>query len=289
MLENLLDRIRGLLSALNLVPSRRPPLLTRRYPYRGRRRMLEALGPDLGAETTWSWTSDAPHPEGELASIFATTDNIQKWLHYLPVYGSTLAAFRSRPIRMLEIGVARGGSLQMWRRYLHPESIIVGIDIDPACRRFDDPPQRLHVRIGGQQDVPFLQGVVSEFGPFDVILDDGGHMTSQMAKTFRYLFPNALAPGGVYIVEDIHSNYWTEYRDSAMSFVDFTKWLIDAMHAHYQVTDGEPDFRVGDSHRRAEVTVPVATTLLEKVEFYDSIAVVHRAQGHRELPRSVYR
>jgi hypothetical protein len=223
-----------------------------------------------------------------LASIFATTDDIHKWPHYLPIYESALAAFRSRPIRMLEIGVYLGGSLQMWRRYLHPESVIVGVDIDAECKRFDNPAEKVHVRIGGQQDTEFLGEVGAEFGPFDVILDDGSHMTSLMVETIRYLlFPNALVDGGIYIVEDIHSNYWTPHRDSVMSFVDFTKWLIDAMHAHYQVTRSEFEFRVGDAHRRAGVTVPVATTLLERVEFYDSIAVVHR--GRRELPCSVRR
>jgi hypothetical protein len=151
------------------------------------------------------------------------------------------------------------------------------------------PSQRTHVRIGGQQDISFLQRVVSEFGPFDVILDDGSHTTAHMVQTFRYLFPTGLASGGVYMVEDIHANYWIQERDNAMSFVDFTKWLIDAMHAHYQVTGSEIYFRAGDSHRLTEVSVPLATTLVEKVEFYDSIAVIHRAKGRREVPCSVWR
>src|SRR6202008_2820925 len=118
----------------------------------------------------------------------------------------------------------------------------------------------------------FLQDVVDKLGPFDVILDDGSHMNSHIALTFRHLFPNGLAPGGVYIVEDIHSNYWKPYRDSPMSFADFTKWLIDAMHAHYQTAGSkELDFRVGDAHRLTELRVPLATALVEKVEFYDSI------------------
>ena len=99
--------------------------------------------------------------------------------------------------------------MQMWRRYLHPESVIVGIDINPTTRRFDEPSQRLHVRIGGQQDISFLESVVTELGPFDVILDDGSHMTSHMVQTFRYLFPNGLASGGIYIIEDIGTNYCT--------------------------------------------------------------------------------
>jgi hypothetical protein len=222
-------------------------------------------------------------------SLFESTANLTKWAHYLGIYEKALQPFRDRPVRMLEIGVARGGSLQMWRRYLHPESVIAGIDIDPNCRGFDDPQHGIHVRIGGQQDLAFLQEVVRELGPFDVILDDGSHMTSHMVESFRYLFPNALADGGVYIVEDIHSNYWTAQRDSRMSFVDFTKWLIDAMHAHYQAAGGEPDFRVGHPQRRRNFTVPVATVLVDHIEFYDSIAVIYRAHGYRKLPRSLYR
>jgi hypothetical protein len=284
--SGLKNRIRDF--TVYLVPSRRPPFVTLRYPYRDRRRMLTALGRELNAEVSWA-ESDAPAPDGEMASIFAAAQNIHKFRHYLPVYESALSTFRSRPVRMLEIGVARGGSLHMWRRYLHPESAIVGIDIDPATKRFDDPSERLHVRIGGQQDASFLQSVVSELGPFDVILDDGSHMTSHQVQTFRYLFANGLASGGVYIVEDIAANYWKAFRDSPMSFVDFAKWLVDAMHAHYQVTDKEISFREGDSQRLTELPVPLATTLVEKVEFYDSIAVIHRAKGCREVPRTVYR
>jgi hypothetical protein len=36
------------------------------------------------------------------------------------------------------------------------------------------------------------------------------------------------------------------------------------------------------------VTVPFAAAILEKVEFYDSIAVFHRAAHAKTLPRSVY-
>lgn len=285
-------RIRNGSNAFTLLVflSRRPPFVTvtRRYPYRDGRRMRQALGPDLGAEVGWV-ACDTPAPNGEIASIFREMDNIHKFLHYLRVYDSALREFRSRPIRMLEIGVARGGSLQMWRRYLHRESVIVGIDIDPTTKRFEDPSQGLHVRIGSQQDTSFLYSVVNEHGPFDVILDDGSHMASHMVSTFRYLFPNGLASSGLYMVEDIGANYWVAYRDTPLSFVDFTKFLIDAMHAHYQVAKGEYNFREGDSRRSTAFSVPLATTLIEKVEFYDSIALIHRADERRVLPRSVFR
>lgn len=278
------QRIHEILGVVNIVPSRHRPYLTRRYPYRGRQKMLDTVGRSLNAPTQWT-ASDIP-ATGEFADIFAATPHVHKWQHYLPIYEKALTPYRNKPVRMLEIGVYNGGSLQMWRQYLHANAIIVGVDINPECKRFDNPTAGVHVRIGAQQDPVFLRQVADEFGPFDIILDDGSHMTSHMTDTFKWLFPNALSEGGIYIVEDLHSNYWTNQRDSPMSFVDYSKHLIDAMHAHYQTTNGELEFRVDHPSRRAAITVPAVTTMLGGVEFYDSIVLFHRSA--RSLPRSIH-
>jgi hypothetical protein len=257
-----------------------------RYPFLRRRRWSRTIGPDLAAKVDWP-VSDEPIADGELAALFADTANVHKWAHYLPVYESTLGPYRDRPIRMLEIGVFHGGSLAMWRRYLHPESVIVGIDIDPGAAKYDNPANGVHVRIGGQQDVDFLRGVADEFGPFDVILDDGSHISSHMIGTFQYLFPNALADGGVYLVEDIHANYWRRWRDTTTTFADFTKYLTHAMHAHYRLGKHEKYFRVGGWRRRRQFKVPFATTIIDRIEIRDSITVVHRKK--RTPPRSIFK
>jgi hypothetical protein len=255
-----------------------------RYPWLGRCRLTRALGAGLGAEVTWPAT-DEPIPDSELARVFADADDIHKWAHYLPIYESAFASYRDRPIRMLEIGVFRGGSLAMWRRYLHPESVIVGIDIDPETKQYDDSANGVHVRIGGQQDVDFLSSVADEFGPFDIILDDGSHLSSHMTTTFKYLFPNALAEGGVYLVEDIHANYWLQLRDTTTTFADFTKYLTHAMHAHYRLGKDEKFFRTDGPRRSQQFRVPLATTIIHRIEIHDSITVVHRKK--RTPPRSI--
>ena len=54
----------------------------------------------------------------------------QKWRHYFAVYERYFAKFRNRSdLKMLEIGVSQGGSLQMWRDYFGPNALIVGIDL----------------------------------------------------------------------------------------------------------------------------------------------------------------
>jgi hypothetical protein len=226
-------------------------------------------------------------PDGELAQIFLSTPDLQKWMHYLPIYERTLAGLRNQPLRFLEIGVDRGGSLQAWRRYLGPQATLVGIDINPDCSHYDDPTGDMHVRIGSQEDPRFLRSVVDEFGFFDVILDDGSHFTSHLIDSFRFLFPHGLAAGGIYVVEDLQTNYWRHYRNSAKSFIDLAKGLVDVAHSHYQ-EEGmlEPDFRIGAQQRRMKVSVPLATRLVESIEFHDGIVVIHKAHGSRELPAS---
>jgi hypothetical protein len=259
----------------------RPPFLARRYPYKGRQRLLDALGPDL-ARSVPMRADDTPPEDTPLGRIFERTENIHKLRHYLPIYQAVL----TRTERMLEVGVDRGGSLQMWREYL-PKATIVGLDINPKAAQHDDPGRDIHVRIGDQTDNRFLQSVVDEFGPFDTVLDDGGHTPKQMIGSFQYLFPR-LEPGGVYIVEDVCANYWTPYRDQPESFIDFTKWLMDAMHAPYLKMSSVYEFMEGHPKRVEEVQVPFAATIIDRIEVFDSVVVVHRAKEPRHLSRAAF-
>jgi hypothetical protein len=294
MLSGLKQHIRDVLALANLAPVRKPPFLRRCHPYQADAGVLGRLGRELTRPTAWT-IEDQPSQDpaatdrSELQDIFLSTDKVHKWAHYFPIYERVFAELRSRPIRFLEIGVARGGSLAAWRRYFHPTTTIVGIDVDPGCRQFDSPATNVHVRIGGQQDPAFLRDLAAEFGPFDAVLDDGSHIPSYTIDSFRFLFASGLADGGVYLVEDVHSNYWKEYRDESMSFVDFACKLVDVMHAHYAEGTSEDQFRLGGPTRRSSLTVPTVTPLLESIEFHDSVVVIRRARGRRALPFTIIR
>lgn len=260
----------------------KPPFITRRYPYRDRQRLLSALGPDL-ARPVAMHADDSPPPDSPLQQIFDGTERIHKLRHYLPIYQAVL----TRTERMLEIGVDRGGSLDMWRQYM-PNATIVGLDINPRAAQYDDPGGNVHVRIGDQTDIRFLEAVFDEFGTFDTVLDDGGHTPKQMIGSFQYLFPR-LKPGGVYLVEDVCANYWTPYRDQPESFIDFTKWLMDAMHAHYMQMTSVYQIMEGHPKRVEEVQVPFAATIIDRIEVFDSVVVVHRAEEPKRLSRAALR
>jgi len=129
--------------------------------------------------------------------------------HYFPIYESHFRRYVNRPVTFLEIGVAEGGSLQLWKRYLGPYAQVVGIDIAPLCKAVEE--DQIAVRVGDQGDAGFLDLVLREFGPPDIVLDDGSHQMADIRKSFAHLYPR-MSPAGVYMVEDLQTAYWDEHR-----------------------------------------------------------------------------
>lgn len=150
-----------------------------------------------------------------LAEIYGT----DKWgVHwYCQHYERHFAAFRKRPITLLEIGIgglddprAGGNSLRMWRRYF-PRGRIVGIDI--ADKKAHEE-RRIRTFQGDQSDEAFLRRVIAEIGTPDIIIDDGSHLNEHVLKTFGVLFP-LLADRGIYAVEDTQTSYWKSFGGSS--------------------------------------------------------------------------
>ena len=45
-----------------------------------------------------------------------------KWSIYLSEYDRLFSSYRDRPVRMLEIGIQNGGSLEIWSKYFPERS-----------------------------------------------------------------------------------------------------------------------------------------------------------------------
>jgi hypothetical protein len=185
---------------------------------------------------------------------------LNKWIHYFPIYDRHLAPYRDRGAKVLEIGVFHGGSLDMWERYLGPSTELVGVDIDPQARMLADPGRT--VVIGDQADRGFLQSLVDEYGPFDVVLDDGGHTVKQQITSIETLFPT-LIDGGIYIVEDSHTSYWESYGgglEREGTFVEWVKSRIDDLHRYHLPDPVDPIWTVG----------------VDGIHCYDSVVVLDK-------------
>jgi hypothetical protein len=186
---------------------------------------------------------------------------IHKWKHYFPIYERHFSQFVYKPVTFVEIGCGAGGSLQMWKQYFGPHARIVGVDINPDCKRFAE--DQIEIHIGPQQDPDFLQSTIDQVGTPDIVVDDGSHVMSHIVSTFNFLYPKMLK-NGVYLVEDLHTAYWEEYEGGLgkqTSFIEICKALIDQLNA---------------DHSRGALAPTEFTQSTMGIHFYDSVVVFER-------------
>lgn len=137
--------------------------------------------------------------------------------HFIKIYQELFKEYGEKEGKILELGIQKGGSLELWEAWL-PGFKVIGVDI-LDCKEFDT--ERITTLRLDQCDEKIL-----EYGPFDIIIDDGGHKMSQQINSFKMLYPS-LKKGGLYIIEDLNSSYWDEFWDQKERTVDFLRGLID--------------------------------------------------------------
>lgn len=179
------------------------------------------------------------HYNGDLLKLFVTNKDVvvHKWHHYIPLYERYFSPYRGKEVRFLEIGVSKGGSLQLWRKYFGEKAILFGIDIDPECAKLNG--QCGQVRIGSQADKGFLDTVIKEMGGVDIVLDDGSHQMAHIRASLAHLFPH-VSDGGIYMIEDLHTAYWENHGGgygSKQNFFAYVMELVDDIHHWYHTNN----------------------------------------------------
>jgi SAM-dependent methyltransferase len=217
-----------------------------------------------------------PLLHGLIANARKSSD---KWALYLDIYDHLFAAFRERPISILEIGIQNGGFTEVLAAYFTNAVKIVGCDIDEKCGSlvFSDP--RISVVIGDAADAGTASRIKEISDSFDIVIDDGSHRSKDIVAAFCHYFP-LLREGGVFIAEDLHCSYWHEYEGglahqfSSMSFfkllgdiVNYEHWglsyprmrLLTDMFQHH-------GYEIGDD----------ALQTVFSVSFYNSMSIVRK-------------
>ena len=140
-----------------------------------------------------------------LAEISRRVGPKKKYLRAFVVrYEQLFTPARNKPITVLEIGVGGykdphkgGGSLRMWGEFF-PNAVIVGLDHFPKKL---DLPGNVKLHCGSQTDIKLLDSLVSEYGGFDIVIDDASHITDKTIASFQVLRKHTRQ---FYIVEDLH-------------------------------------------------------------------------------------
>lgn len=139
----------------------------------------------------------------DLAKLYGT-DKGPTEHNYTPLYDQHFWLRRCDQLTLLELGIYRGASLRMWRDYF-PNATIIGLDrnyppsgalegMDVVCIQAD------------QNDANVIDHLGSLYGPLHIVIDDASHISSKTIRSFELLWPH-LAPGGIYVIEDLQTSY----------------------------------------------------------------------------------
>jgi len=120
---------------------------------------------------------------------------------YTDIYNEYFHDMRLEKLNFLEIGVRQGKSIKMWSEYF-PNSNIIGIDIDPECKKYEQ--DNIKIEIGSQEDDKFLSKITKKYEYFDIILDDGSHINTITLKSFDIL---SKVTKRFYMIEDLRNSY----------------------------------------------------------------------------------
>ena len=151
------------------------------------------------------------------------------WVHgYTKWYDRHFGHLRQEKLKILEIGVLRGASLLLWEEAF-PKAKVYGIDKNThVWQELLEGKKDIRVFVGQQEDKKWLAEVVVPEGPYDIVIDDGSHYPKQQLATFEALWPQ-IKPGGFFVIEDLHGNYWDKMKDQQGIMTNKIKELVDVV------------------------------------------------------------
>lgn len=202
-----------------------------------------------------------------------------KWSIYLAEYDRLFSSYRERPVRMLEIGIQNGGSLEIWSKYFPNAQSIVGCDINPDCANLTYGDERIKVVVGDANTNATESVILGHSANFDLIIDDGSHTSSDIVKSFACYFRH-LNEGGIFVAEDLHCSYWQEYEGGLYypySSMAFFKRLADVVnHEHWGIKKARRQLLQGFSKQFSVEFDEDELAKIHSIEFFNSVCVVRK-------------
>lgn len=190
---------------------------------------------------------------------------VGKLLHYFDIYDKYFQKYRNKECVIVEVGICKGGSLQMWKSYFGQQAKIIGIDIDESTLSFEE--EQVSVEIGSQSDRAFWSKFKEKYPKVDIFIDDGGHTMDQQIITFTEMFPH-IAENGIYLCEDLHTSYWANFGGGykkPTTFIEFSKNFVDCINAWYH-------FDLDQDH--------IYTRSMHSLHYYDSMLVIEKERAY---------
>lgn len=200
-----------------------------------------------------------------------------KWSSYLREYDRLFAAYTTRLVNFLEIGVQNGGSLDVWASYFAKGSRIVGCDINPLIGELQFESAGVAVVIGDINQVATRNSIFKQAQLFDIVIDDGSHTSPDIIQTFCSLF-GRVADGGLYVIEDMHCSFWLNFGGGLhhpKSAYAFFKALVDVCnYEHWGLPIKPAEFMISLGFDVGELAEYLGH--IHSIEFLNSLCVIHK-------------
>ncbi|MES2878237.1 MAG: class I SAM-dependent methyltransferase [Pseudomonadota bacterium] len=202
-----------------------------------------------------------------------------KWEYYLSEYDRIFSKIRDQPVRILEIGVQNGGSLEIWGKYFEKGEAFIGCDINHRCSMLEYEDDRISVVIGDVNNESIQREIIKKATSFDVVVDDGSHVSSDIIKSFLNYF-EYLDVGGIYIIEDMHASYWQEYQGGLYfpySSMSFFKRMADIINHKSWKTSKSIDKYLEKIFQHLSMSPAVELLAsIHSVEFVNSMCIIRK-------------
>lgn len=185
---------------------------------------------------------------------------------FTPFYNSVLEKHKEEFTNVMEIGILTNASLRMWEDFF-PNATIVGVDNEVRQEYEAD---RVKIFLADQSQPNQLERVIDlTTNEYDMILDDGSHLAPHQYISWATLF-KYVKPGGYYIIEDLHCNYfpkWQDWRDNNV--------IITPLEAVQSLKDGEFRYQYLSEEDAAYIQEHTdSVEIFDRTGEYDSITCI---------------
>ena len=201
-----------------------------------------------------------------------------KWTIYFDIYDKKLSYYQKLPIKLFEIGVLNGGSLEIFSKYFLNAELILGCDIDPKCQELHYDQSNIKVIVGDVNNKKIKNEII-KYSKFDIILDDGSHNSNDVVGTFGNYF-NHLKDGGLYIIEDLHCSYWREHKGGLfypISSVNFLKKLVDIINHEHWGVEKKKDWLLRGFSANYKINIEnIELDKIHSIEFINSLCFIKK-------------
>lgn len=159
-------------------------------------------------------------------------------------YDAEFSQYKYQKINIMEIGVQKGYSMNLWKSYFEIPGLIVGVDInitDEAKSLMDEYVFTNYKNSWGNIKLIETDAYSKEFadeffdGTFDYIIDDGPHTLESQLKFIDLYYRKTKRFGGKLIIEDIQSKEDLEAIENKLKAEDkpYTVYDLTANKGRY--------------------------------------------------------